>query len=128
MNIPVTTIYVVIFSCMLVVLAYRTAMLRRKNKIGVGDGNKPVLQRAIGAHGNAAEHLPIALILMLTLEINGTSSLILHSLGIVLLLSRVIHLFGLSKHSGKSFGRVYGILGTWLVILTMAGLNLRYIF
>jgi uncharacterized membrane protein YecN with MAPEG domain len=68
--------------------------------------------------------VPLALILLLLLELNQTQPLWLHGFGIVVILSRLLHAFGLSRGAGVSAGRMYGILGTWLVIAAMAVLLL----
>lgn len=38
-------------------------------------------------------------------------------LGGVLFVARVLHAIGLSRSAGVSFGRMWGTLGTWSVIL-----------
>ncbi|HEX4504757.1 MAG TPA: MAPEG family protein, partial [Alphaproteobacteria bacterium] len=60
---------------------------------------------------------PLALILLLAVEVQGFSAAVVHVLGSVLVIGRALHAFGLSRHHGTSFGRAAGILLTWVMIL-----------
>ena len=125
MQLPVTSLFVSLLALLIIFLAFRVVGLRRRHKIGVGTGDNIELQIAIRCHANAVEYCPIALLLLLVAESNGLPLLWLYILGTVLLLSRILHAWGLTKTQGRySFGRFYGILGTWLVIIVLSGLNL----
>ena len=109
--------------CALLVLflAVRVAMWRYAHKIGLGDGGDRELIKRVRAHGNAVEYLPLCLILLGGMELNGYPAPIIHGFGVALVLSRVAHAFGLSRSSGVSAGRFAGTLVTWLLMLAMAG-------
>jgi uncharacterized protein len=124
----VTSIYAALAIVLLLSLAYRVVQVRRSEKIGLGEGGSTQLQRRIRAHGNAVENIPIALIGLLLLELGGMQAWVLHLLGAVLIVSRVLHAIGVSSRSGVSFGRFWGMLGTWLVLLAMAVLLLLQAF
>jgi uncharacterized membrane protein YecN with MAPEG domain len=102
---------------------------RHRHKIGLGSGGDPVLERKIRAHANFIEFVPIALVLLALLELAGLQPGWLWMFGVVLLLARVMHALGLSRHAGYSFGRFWGTVLTMLVLLGMAvaglGLSLR---
>lgn len=66
--------------------------------------------------------MPIALILLLILELNQTLPMLLHVFGIVLVIARVLHAIGLSKTPGTSPGRLFGAGLTLLVIAAMAAM------
>ena len=53
----------------------------------------------------------------LAIEVQGFSATVVHALGSVLVLGRVLHAFGLSRDEGASAARATGILLTWLMIL-----------
>jgi uncharacterized membrane protein YecN with MAPEG domain len=57
---------------------------------------------------------------LLVAELNGISASLLHAAGILLLVSRTLHAYGLSQRSGRSFGRFYGTAGTWLTLLLLS--------
>jgi uncharacterized membrane protein YecN with MAPEG domain len=102
---------------------------RHRHKIGLGSAGDPVLERKIRAHANFIEFVPIALVLLAVLELAGLQPGWLWMFGVVLLLARVMHALGLSRHAGYSFGRFWGTVLTMLVLLGMAvaglGLSLR---
>lgn len=120
----VTAFYAALSALLILLLAFRVVRLRWRARVGVGDGGDRVLARGIRAHANAVEYLPLALLLLLLLELLAIAPVWLHVLGIVLILSRLFHAWGLSRSGGTSFGRLAGTLGTWLVILLMVGILL----
>ena len=113
----VTPLYAGLLGLLLVVLAFNVSRYRRGLQISFGDGDNPALKRAIRAHANLSENAPIGLILLLSVEVQGFSAAVVHLLGGVLVVGRVLHAFGLSRYDGASTGRVVGILLTWLMIL-----------
>jgi len=124
MTAPVTAIYASLLGLFIVILAARVVRGRRKEKVGLGDGDSRTLKKLIRCHANAMEYIPIIIILMFILESNGAESWVLHCFGSITLAARFLHAQGLSKTSGVSFGRFYGILFSWLVIVGLAITNL----
>ena len=116
----VTAIYSGFLGLLLLALSYRVTRHRQRAKIGIGDGGDPDLARAIRAHANFVEYVPLALLLLLACELAGGPPWLLHGAGAVLLASRALHAQGLSGASGLSPGRFYGTLGTWIVLLALA--------
>lgn len=92
-------------------------MLRGQTGVGFGDGGNEALQRAIRVQGNNLEYVPIALVLILVLEIMGAWVVALSVLGAALTLARLAHGFSLGRSTGTSPGRFAGTLVTWIVIL-----------
>lgn len=116
----ITGLYAALGALLILVLAARVMWLRNTRKVGIGSGGDERLARAIRAHANAIEYLPIALLLLLILELDQTRPALLHLFGIVLIVARAIHALGLSVKSGYSVGRAVGIALTFLTILAMA--------
>jgi uncharacterized membrane protein YecN with MAPEG domain len=113
----VTPLYAGLLGLLLIVLAFNISRYRVGQKISFGDGSHPGLKRAIRAHANLTENAPMALILLLAIEVQGFSAATIHALGAALVLGRVLHAFGLSRNEGASAGRAAGILLTWVMIL-----------
>jgi len=122
---PVTSIYAALAGIIIVGLALRVVQMRRRERVALGHGDNKHLRRAIRVHANATEYLPIILILMLLLEINGSATWKLHLFGILTILGRLIHAWWLSRFTGKSFGRTWGTALTWGVVIVLAISNLR---
>jgi uncharacterized membrane protein YecN with MAPEG domain len=118
----ITALYAALVALVLLVLAVRVSSLRMRLKVGLGDGGDPGLQRAVRAHANAVEWALPVLVLMLIAELNRAVPLLLHACGIVLIVARVLHGFGLTRRS--SFGRFWGIGLTWSVLAVLAVWNL----
>jgi uncharacterized membrane protein YecN with MAPEG domain len=116
----ITSLYAALGALLIFVLALRVMQLRHTRRVGIGTGGDEVLARAIRAHANAIEYLPIALLLLLILDLDQTRAWVLHAFGIVLIVGRILHAIGLSTNAGTSFGRFVGTGLTMLVIFLMA--------
>ncbi len=120
MSLPITSIYAALSTLLVIVLALRVVQSRQKHKVGLGDNGEANLQQRIRVHANAIENLPLALLLLLLLEMHGIPAPWLHGLGATLVVARVLHAWGFSRRKGTSFGRFFGTIVTWLVMLAMA--------
>jgi uncharacterized membrane protein YecN with MAPEG domain len=124
----VTPLYAGLIGLLLIVLAFNVSRFRVGRNIASGDGGDPGLRRAIRAHANLIENAPLALILLLMVEVQGFSAPVIHVLGSVLVIGRALHAFGISRHEGRSVGRATGILLTWLMILAASVLAIYSVF
>lgn len=122
---PITGLYAAALVTLVFGLVLRVVFLRRTRRVGIGDGEDRQLAKAIRAHANAAETVPIALLMMLVIELGGASATVIHVLGASLVFARCIHAWGLSHRSGTSLGRFWGTALTWLVVLTAAVIAVR---
>jgi len=116
MPFKITAIYAGLNGIILLVLAIRVARQRGISKAGLGTGGDAALERTIRIHGNAVESIPIVLILLGLAEACGSRPPMLHGIGIALTLGRLFHIWGLTRSSGASFGRVAGMSLTWLAL------------
>ncbi len=85
-----------------------------------------LLQRKVRAHGNFIEQVPLALLLIVTLEEIQAPGWLLWLLGSTLLVARVAHSWGLITTYGPSIGRAIGFFLTSFVYLLGAGACLYY--
>ena len=120
----ITSLFAALLALLIIFLAYKVVTFRQKKKVGIGDAGDKGGQLAIRAHANALEYIPMLLILMGMYEVNGGSSLVLYIIGSLIVIARIIHAMGLSRSAGTSFGRFYGTLITWIMTITLAGLNI----
>jgi len=113
-------LYIGLAALLLIVLSVRVMQLRGKHGVGVGDGGHTDLQLAMRVQANFVEYVPLALLLLLCVDLVGDSKWIVHVLGILLLVGRVLHAQGLSQSTGRSFGRAAGVVLTFLVLVVGA--------
>ena len=116
----ITLLFASLHAVLMLILAVRVVNHRRANKIGLGDGGDKLLARKVRVHANFVEYVPMLLLMLALLELCGLPAAWLWALGGVLLLARILHASGLSRHSGYSVGRFWGTLLTWVVLVTMA--------
>ncbi|MEM9086846.1 MAG: MAPEG family protein [Pseudomonadota bacterium] len=127
MPLPITAITAAALALLLLVLAIETVSKRLKLKAAFGDAQDPGLIAATRSHANLAEHAPIVLIMLGLLEYSEASATLVMGLAAVFVVARVAHAIGLHQSSepGKApIPRQIGVIGTWLVMLVLAGLLL----
>ena len=122
----VTLLYAGLNALILLTLAILTVRARVQTKTDIGTGDNVTMLKAVRAHGNAVEYVPLALILIGTLELAGAARPLLHGLGIALTAGRLAHAQGIYSSLGTSPGRLVGTLLTWLVYLVGGGACLYY--
>jgi uncharacterized protein len=91
MMLALTGTYAAALTVLYLLLSARVVIMRRKNRINLGDGGDSDMQRRVRAHANFAEYVPFALILMIIAELQGENAIWLHSLGLMLLIGRLAH-------------------------------------
>lgn len=124
MHAPITALWAGLLGILMLLLAARVVRTRVSENVLFGDGGNVVMLQHVRVHGNFVEYVPLGLVLLLILELNGTPALILNLLGGSLLVARLLHAFGLARTTGTSFGRFVGTVATWLVLLAASGLAL----
>ena len=113
-------LYAALLAIVYLVLFGMAGAARGKANISLGDGGNRDLIVANRRHMNFVENVPLALILIGLAEISGAPKTLIHTLGIVLTLARVIHPFGLDYDVMRKVPRFIGTLGTVLVIAVSA--------
>lgn len=116
----ITTLYAGLLAILYLGLTAYVIRGRYKHRVGLGDGGNPDLARRVRMHGNFAEFVPFALLLLLLLDIARMEPVIVHVLGIMLLTGRVAHVWGLHKSDAASPGRMIGMILTILMIAISA--------
>ncbi|AEG02752.1 MAPEG family protein [Methylomonas methanica] len=112
-----SSIYAALLALLIVRLSLGVIKLRRSEKVKLGDGGVSALQNAIRAQGNATEYVPISLILLILLELNGGHMLLIHLGGMTILAGRLLHAKGLLDENLR-----YRVLGMQLTIYNLIGL------
>jgi uncharacterized membrane protein YecN with MAPEG domain len=118
----VVPVYAALLGFIHVFLAMRVIRHRRKSRVPVGAGGNRVLERVIRAHGNFIEYVPLAIILMTFVEMQGAPAWRLHLLGVLLIAGRVIHAISISNENEKIRLRVVAMLLTFIVLVSSSAL------
>ena len=112
---PVTALYAGLLALYFVWLATRVIKARRLHRVALGTPHR-LVERAARAHGNFAEYVPFALLLLALCEINGLPDWALHVLGVVLVAGRVLHATGISREPEEFRWRVLGMSLTFTMM------------
>jgi hypothetical protein len=115
--------YLAVLALIYAALAVNVVRLRRRNLAAFGDAGNPALRSAIRAHAHFAEYVPIIALMVAMLEMSGMATWRVHLLMGALLISRLLHPFGMYAKPGTlafSVGRVAGVTLTLLVLIASA--------
>lgn len=118
----ITGLYAGILGLVFVILSARVILCRVKNRVSLGDGGNADLACRIRIQGNFAEYVPIALILIGILDAGHSAPWILHALGMLLIIGRLIHAYALTANSFTL--RKIGMIITFSVIVIASVLAL----
>lgn len=97
----------------------RCIVVRKREKIMQGDGGNGLLARRIRAQANFGEYAPVALVLIVVLDLAGRDGWVL-GLGALFFAGRVLHALGMDA-SDNSPARMAGMALTFLPLLGGAG-------
>ncbi len=115
----ITPLYAGLLAILFLILSAR--VIQKRSKVSLGDGGDQELLRRIRGHANFAEYVPLILLMIGLLEYGGAlPAWLLHLLGMTLLVARVLHGVALSFTEKWKFGRFWGTLLTFVVLLVAA--------
>ncbi|MFK7865489.1 MAG: MAPEG family protein [Pseudohongiellaceae bacterium] len=115
-SLSVTPIYIAILGLVFAPMTLRVGLYRVKSRVSLGNGDDPELLRRIRGQANFIETVPMALFLLITMELIGAPSIWLHTLCSALVIGRVAHYLGLTEIAPMVF-RVGGMIATLTTIL-----------
>jgi len=118
--VPISALYTALQALIAIGLTIPVGQARLRAEVSLGDGGNADLQTAIRRHANWTEHVPIALLLIALLELNGASAALLHGLGATLVVARIAHPIGLSATNMRSPLRGIGAFATMIVTAVAA--------
>ena len=105
---------------LLIVLSGVVVRRRRQHLVEFGDGGVRELVCASRAFANATEYIPAGIGGLILLAFLGAPAMLIHAVGGMLFVGRVIHALGLLFQDGPSLGRSIGMILTWLSLLVAA--------
>ena len=111
----IPAVYAGILALMLVMLGILVVKNRYRAKVGLFDGGDEQLGQAIRVHGNFAEYV------LAFAEAGGSPHWLIHCLGAILVVGRLLHAHGLYHDRGVSKCRRYGVIAT-IFVLVVGGL------
>ena len=118
-----TSIYAALLALMLIFLSIKIIKNRRFSKVEIGDNGNDFLQRTIRAHGNFVEYTPIFLIMLILAEVGGLNKYLIHFFGIIYILGRISHAYGIAVAEVKNRNfkyRVSGMICTFSCLASLA--------
>jgi hypothetical protein len=116
----VTPVYASLLGLLFIALSLRTIRLRRRLRVALGDNDDAELRRAMRVHANFAEYVPLSLLLVFFVEMDGTPSAWVHTLCLALLCGRLLHAWGVSQIRENFRFRVSGMVLTFSTIIAAA--------
>ncbi len=126
---PLTALLACLMAAWMLLLAIRVVGMRRAGGVVLGDDGDRALQKAIRGHGNAAEQVPVFLILFGLAEAGGAPGWMLLPLAALFAAGRLAHGLYFGWHGLTWRLRFWGMWATVLaqaaailaVLVTLAG-------
>ncbi|KGK41945.1 glutathione metabolism protein [Nitrincola sp. A-D6] len=116
----ITPIYAALLALLFVFLSFRIIRLRRALQVGLGDAGDKQLGRAIRVHANFAEYVPLGLLLVFFVEAQQAPFWWVHVLGLLLLLGRLLHAYGVGQVNETLIFRMLGMIMTFASVVFAA--------
>lgn len=126
--IAIIALYTGLNALLMLVLSYLAVAKRRQHSVPIGHGDVVEVLRAQRAFGNAAEHVPAGLLMLIALAGLEASPTYLHLTGGLLTAGRFLHGVGLSRTAENSPPRTLGAFFTWCSYLAGGGIALVLAF
>lgn len=125
LELPIITLrYLALLALFYAALTMFVAHLRIRLRVGFGDGGQQLLARAVRAHGNLSECLPVAILVIGTVEALGLNRGLVHAALLLFVATRLSHVYAMFDLAPPSrrylFARVFGAAGTWFVVAASA--------
>lgn len=111
-SLPITTLAAVCGGLILLLLTWQVIKLRRKDGVVLGDNDDRVLTKAIRGQANAAEQIPMAVVMLGLAELQGAPSMLLGVLAVTLIVGRGLHGIYFAVNGLTWRLRFYGMLMT----------------
>ncbi len=121
----ITALYTSILAFIMLFLAYKTSARRTEAKINLGTGNDDLMERRSRAFGNFIEFVPMFILLMAMMEVQGYGTIYVHILGITTVVGRILHALGMTNSIKIINGRFVGAILAYLSLL-VAGAFVLY--
>lgn len=121
-----TTLYGSLLAMLTIAMAMNVSRHRGRADKLYGHGDDQPLHRAIRAHGNNAEYVPLGVLMLALAELAGAGSMVMHAIGGTLLVGRAMSTHGILTMTRPT--RAGGIVLTWVCMLAAAGYALALRF
>jgi uncharacterized protein len=121
MSLHITSLYASVLGLLMIGLSLAVSIKRGKTGIAILHGDNMDLAISIRRFGNFIEVVPFGLLLLGLMEAAGASALLVHVSGGLLLISRLLHPFGLTLSNPKHPLRIVGGVLAQISALTAIG-------
>lgn len=126
-SLAAATLYTGLFLFLFAILKLNCGRVRIGTKVNYGPGGNEKMIQAMRVQGNAIEDGPIVLIGLFGLASLSAPTLLIHVIGSVFFVSRVLHAIGLGSGDGSGAPRIIGTIGSLLSLLVTGGSCLWFV-
>lgn len=116
----ITAFYAAILALIFLALSIYVIQGRFTKRIAFGAGGDDNMAKRVRAHGNFAEYVPFALILLMFAEMQNAPIWSVHVVGVLLVIARVLHACGTMNPKIPNAQRLLGMVLTMVAILLPA--------
>jgi len=121
----ISSLYIILGIILLLKLSLNVVKLRNQYEVAYGDGGFSKLQTAITIYSRAIEYIPSTLILLITLEMNGAETWIIHLCGLMLIIEHLLHFYYLNYVNNNQKSSIINTIYISLILIII--INIYYI-
>lgn len=114
----ISAFYAALCALLYIWLTFRVVANRGRARVSLGDGGDEGLMKAVRGHANAAEQMPITLIMLALAEMLGAPAVAIHLLGLGFLAGRTLHALHFTMGAAtRASGMVISVAATTLLAI-----------
>ncbi len=127
-HLEIFALYVALNALLFAFLTFRVIVVRRGERVSLGDNDDGNLRKRIRAQANFTETAPIGLLGLGALALLNANNILMHIFGAGLLIGRCLHAHGMMGKNAVGAGRPLGMMLTLLAIIGQAAYLFYLIF
>ncbi|WP_377507388.1 MAPEG family protein [Octadecabacter sp. R77987] len=112
LTLPITSLAALANGAIYLILTWRVIRMRRRDGIVLGDNGDRIMAKRIRGHANAAEQMPLALIMIALVEVRDGNAFALATLAALFTLGRALHAAYFTIHGTHWRFRMWGMAAT----------------
>jgi uncharacterized protein len=120
----VTSVFCAVLTFIFMRLSFQVVSIRKRTQLWLRPDGNEELERAIRAQTSFITYVPIGVVMVACLELNGAPWYLLVFMAMFLVIGRVLYIAGVTDPSGNEKKRNLGIAFTFAALLCLGVLNI----
>jgi uncharacterized protein len=120
---PITSLFCAVLTFIFMRLSFHVVSLRKRTQLWLRPDGSEELERAIRAQTSFITYVPIGVVMVACLELNGAPWYLLAFMAMFLVIGRILYIEGVNNPQSNAKKRNLGIAFTFSALLCLGVLN-----